>query len=1011
MRQQGYVFSFDMLGEAARTRADAARYFAAYQQALEAVAVDGRATDPSLNNGISVKLSALHPRYEATQADIAVPELVAMLRTLALRARAANVQLTIDAEESERLELSMDVLSGLISDPELSGWHGLGFVVQAYQRRALPVIDWLGEQARRLDAPLFVRLVKGAYWDSEVKRAQELGLEEYPVFTRKAMTDLSYLAAAQNLLSEPGQFVPQFATHNAASVAAIREMAGPDRRIEFQRLFGMGQALHDNLLSRGDCASRIYAPVGSQEDLLSYLIRRLLENGANSSFVHQLSETAIAIEALVSSPLAQLSSVPSIANPSIAAPRDAIGAERRSAKGWDLSDPLQVAEFSVDLALARKEQFSAAPIIDGKDCDGPEYAITNPATEGAVVGYCVDATVEQAGLAMTRAAAAQPDWHALGASARATILQKAADALERHPGPFHYLAIHEAGKSWADAIAEVREAVDFLRYYAARACDADCQDRLPLGVTVCISPWNFPLAIFLGQVAAALAAGNAVIAKPAEQTPLIAAAAVRLLHQAGVDRSALQFLPGDGATLGSTLIGHPATAAVIFTGSTETARIIYRTLVRAGRPLTPLIAETGGINVMIADATALPEQLVDDVMASAFQSAGQRCSALRLLCLQEDIAAAVIERIAGAMADLRVGNPAEITTDIGPVIDNEAQANIRDHIGWLNANARLISPPIAVPADGHFVAPVAYEIARFEDLRREVFGPVLHIVRFAARDKIALAEKINASGYGLTLGIQTRIGTHAEAIASTANVGNIYINRNQIGAVVGVQPFGGDHLSGTGPKAGGPLYMRRLSKPDESRGKANPSRDAPSANALFAALRSIGSDVAGLLPQISAEIEQLQSLAGALPGPTGEANDYRIIPRGNILALGGNILAGLLRALTTGNVVQLALIKGDAHVAQFAQIEELPELGGRLSVQHFENEDRLLQFVADRAFDALLCDSTSLLLPAVADVLAGQSGAIIPILSELCESYRFVSEKCVTRNLAAEGGNVELLNS
>ena len=812
-RKNGYLFSFDMLGEGARTAADAANYYRAYSDALEQVAAHARSDDPRKNNGISIKLSALHPRYEFAQAGLAVPEIVELLLPLAIKAKNANIQITIDAEEAERLDISMDVLAALIRRPELQGWRGLGFVVQAYQRRALPLIEWLDVQAEMLGAPLMIRLVKGAYWDSEIKRAQEMGLGSYPVFTRKEMTDLSYLACAARLLSKPDSFSPQFATHNANSITAVQELAGPRDDFEFQRLFGMGQQLHDIVLAQGTVQSRIYAPVGTQKDLLSYLIRRLLENGANSSFVHKLVDPHTDIGDLTTSPVQTLANHNFKHNPKIPYPRGYLSDGRLTASGWDLSNPIDRTRFENGLAEARAGAYEAFPIIDGEICAAKKLPVQNPAKLEEVVGIWGPASKAQAVSAIDKAHGAFELWHARPADDRARILERAADLLERRAHLFHYLAVKEAGKTWSDAIDELREAVDFCRYYAIQAREEGTVARQALGVVVCISPWNFPLAIFLGQITAALAVGNTVVAKPAEQTPLIAAEAVRLLHDAGVDRAAVQFIPGDGAVIGETLVGHASTAGVCFTGSTATAKRISRTLADAGKPLTPLIAETGGINAMIVDSSALPEQTADAVISSAFQSAGQRCSALRILCVQDDIADDFLQLLSGAMDALRIGDPSALETDIGPVIDVAAKTNIEDHLARLDGCARLIRQTSGEDLDhGHFIPPIAYELKAFSDLDREIFGPVLHVIRFSADEKMDLIDKINRRGYGLTLGIQSRIDSVGDRMAETANVGNIYINRNQIGAVVGVQPFGGHGMSGTGPKAGGPLYLHRLSR-------------------------------------------------------------------------------------------------------------------------------------------------------------------------------------------------------
>ncbi len=950
--RDGYLFSFDMLGEAARTKQDAEKYYQAYVDALDKVSANASSDDPRRNHGISIKLSALHPRYEFGHAAKVVPEIVAMLKPLAIKARENNIQITIDAEEAERLDISMDILSALIALPELKGWFGLGFVVQAYQRRAIPLLEWLEFKSKELGAPLMIRLVKGAYWDSEIKRAQEMGLTSYPVYTRKEMTDLSYLACARKLLSHPECFSPQFATHNAHSIAAIQEMAGSEREIEFQRLFGMGQQLHDQILKKQEVTSRIYAPVGTQKDLLSYLIRRLLENGANSSFVNKLADKNIDVGALCADPISVLTSHFAIENPSIPMPRGYLK-ERLAAEGWDLSNPVVRDQFESGFSDLVGGSFIASPIIAGDNIASDSHDIRNPAQPSKIVGQCQTATEPMAKAAVDAACSAFPKWSGQSANTCAAILEKAADLLEERASTFHYLAITEAGKSWSDAVDEVREAVDFCRYYAARARDDEFAKRLALGVVVCISPWNFPLAIFLGQITAALAAGNVVVAKPAEQTPLIAAEAVRLLHDAGVDAAAINFVPGDGKVVGEALVFHPETAGVCFTGSTTTAKRIAARLAKVGRPLTPLIAETGGINAMIVDSSALLEQTVDDVVSSAFQSAGQRCSALRILCVQEEIADEFIQLLRGAMDALEVGDPAMLETDVGPVIDSTAKAMIAQHLERLNKMARKIGEaPRPLETEGHFVAPVAYELNDFSDLNREVFGPVLHVVRYRADEKAAMVDKINASGYGLTLGIHSRIDSNCNDLEAKANVGNIYINRNQIGAVVGVQPFGGHGLSGTGPKAGGPLYLYRLSK------------------------ASTPDDNLKILP--TAEMK--------LRSPAGETNRYGVKPRGKILALLGTDDPYRDRAL------QMATDTGNEVIVYDELMDQ------RMALD-------------DPQFVAVLISADHPHLQRLGKRITKREGPILPMIATDQGIDRFVIEKTITRNIAAAGGDVSLLNA
>jgi RHH-type proline utilization regulon transcriptional repressor/proline dehydrogenase/delta 1-pyrroline-5-carboxylate dehydrogenase len=789
-RASALRFSYDMLGEGARTEADAQRYLAAYLNAIGSLAGGRVATDPESADGISLKLSALFPRYEDAQRGRVFAELLPRVWQLIEPAARANLNLTVDAEESERLEISLDVFDALAAQvaQQFPHWRGFGLAVQAYQTRALDVVHAVAHIARQRGLRFMVRLAKGAYWDAEVKRAQELGLAAYPVFTHKHHTDLSYLACAKALLGHAEMIYPQFATHNAGTIAAVLDMAdAAGAQFELQRLHGMSEAIYRELAREpaGGPPVRIYAPVGEHRDLLAYLVRRLLENGANSSFVHQLADESVEIDTLLTSPLAPC------AVPSLPLPRDLFGS-RRNSLGIDLAciaerEPLQLA-----VAAARVEPVAEA----------------SPTLTSA---------------AMARLQAAAPAWNALGVDARAAVLERAADALEARLPEFCALLVKEARKTLGDCVAEVREAVDFLRYYAAEARSRLAPQMLPgptgesnelrlhgRGVFVCISPWNFPLAIFGGQVAAALVAGNTVAAKPAEQTPAVAARMVALLHAAGVPADALALLHGPGETVGAALVSDPRTAGVCFTGSTAVAKIIQRALAAKDGPIVPLIAETGGINAMIVDSTALLEQVVDAVVQSAFRSAGQRCSALRLLCVHESIAEAAMTMIAGALAELTVGDPVLLATDVGPLIDAYAHAAVAAHVARLRIESRLIgeSPPPQA-SEMHFIRPVAFEVSPIAAVTQEIFGPVLHVVRWGGSVD-ELVGRINALGYGLTLGIHTRIDSRALRIAARAHVGNVYVNRNMIGAVVGVQPFGGEGLSGTGPKAGGPHYLYRF---------------------------------------------------------------------------------------------------------------------------------------------------------------------------------------------------------
>lgn len=840
-----YRYSFDMLGEAALTAADAQRYLAAYQGAITAIGAAGRVSDVFGAPSISVKLSALHPRYEHAKRARVLEELTPRIVQLAQQAKAQQIGFTIDAEEADRLELSLELIEIAYADASLDGWEGFGLAVQAYQKRAPFVIDWLADLARRVGRRIPVRLVKGAYWDSEIKRAQVDGLPGYPVFTRKANTDVSYLACAQRMFAAGDALYSMFATHNAQTIAAIHHMAA-GRPFEFQKLHGMGDDLYAEVIpaDRLDVPCRVYAPVGSHEDLLPYLVRRLLENGANSSFVNRITDESIPVEELVRDPTGVVAAYSHIPHPQIPLPRDLYrahaernpqrdipmtdtsAAARANSRGVNLADEAQLRVLADAVNAEPVGQWEATPLVPGARAAGERQPITNPADRRQLLGHwqsADEATVQQA---LANAVGAQPDWDAVPAAGRAAILEHAAGLLEQRMASFIALCTREAGKTIPDGVAEVREAVDFLRYYAAEARRQFVVDAMPgptgesntlqlagRGVFVCISPWNFPLAIFTGQIAAALVAGNAVIAKPAEQTNMIGFAATRLLHEAGIPERVLQFVPGDGATVGAALTSDARVAGVCFTGSTETARSINRALAeRSAGPIATLIAETGGQNALIADSSSLPEQVVKDAVSSAFTSAGQRCSAARVLFVQDDIADKVIAMLAGTVAELQVGDPGQLSTDVGPVIDADAKDQLDAHAERMQDQARPIAQARMTEATAHgtFFAPRAWELDSLDQLHKENFGPALHVVRWKADELDRVVDAINATGYGLTLGIHSRIDDTVERIVRRAKVGNIYVNRNQIGAVVGVQPFGGQGLSGTGPKAGGPHYLPRF---------------------------------------------------------------------------------------------------------------------------------------------------------------------------------------------------------
>jgi RHH-type proline utilization regulon transcriptional repressor/proline dehydrogenase/delta 1-pyrroline-5-carboxylate dehydrogenase len=827
-----FRYSFDMLGESALTAADARRYQTAYAGAIAAIAAARvRDADVFSQPSISVKLSALHPRYEFAQSRRVLAELVPALVDLTRIARNGGIGLTIDAEEAERLELSLEIFARLRRDPALAGWDGLGLAVQAYLKRGLAVIDWLATLAAEGGWRIPARLVKGAYWDTEIKRGQVQGLAGYPVFTRKAHTDISYLACARRMFAARATLYPMFATHNAHTASAIVEYAAerslPRSGYEFQRLHGMGETLYDEIVppDKLGVACRVYAPVGSHQDLLPYLVRRLLENGANTSFVNRIADASVVVEDIVADPVARARAQGGTPSPLLPLPRDLFEPERPNSRGASLADQLEMTALDAAFAASAQKRWTAAPLIAAQRTPGNAREVVDPADHRRTIGSVVDAEISQVDRAIGGAIVAQPAWDAAGGDARAAVLDRAADMIERARDEFVVLLAREAGKARADAIGEVREAADFCRYYAGLARQHFARplalpsptgesNELALhgrGAFACISPWNFPLAIFTGQIAAALAAGNSVIAKPAEQTPLTAFRATELLLAAGVPGDVLALVPGPGESVGAALVGDARIAGVAFTGSTDVARAIAGVLARRDM-LAPLIAETGGQNALIVDSSALPEQVVVDAITSAFNSAGQRCSALRVLFLQAEIAPRVLELLQGAMDELIIGDPGDLATDVGPVIDAQARDALEAHVAAL-ATKGLVLHRVALPelaAHGTFVAPTLIELDRIDRLEREVFGPVLHVIRYPADALDTVIDAINATGYGLTLGIHSRIDETVGHIASRARVGNVYVNRNMIGAVVGVQPFGGEGLSGTGPKAGGPHYLFRF---------------------------------------------------------------------------------------------------------------------------------------------------------------------------------------------------------
>jgi RHH-type proline utilization regulon transcriptional repressor/proline dehydrogenase/delta 1-pyrroline-5-carboxylate dehydrogenase len=927
----GATYSYDMLGEAALTAADADRYFDSYKAALAHLA---RTKEPGLSlhqsPALSVKLSALHPRYEYAQRETCVPALSERLLELCALAKSANLGLTIDAEEVDRLEVSLLVFEQVLASAEIDGWAGLGLALQAYQKRALPAIDWIAETARRTQRQITMRLVKGAYWDSEIKRAQELGLSAYPVFTRKEHTDISYLACAQRLLGFGDRIYPQFATHNARTAASIAALAGRRRTLEYQRLHGMSDGLHRRLAKQDGFATRTYAPVGRHEDLLPYLVRRLLENGANASFVNQLQEPSSRLTDLVEDPISVSERHGFSPHPKIPEPCQREGQNRRVAAGKDLTQSNHVLDFEALEPPASPEDPETRFVFSPNDrriCVGA-YTPSQPCDIIRAIEDCRGS-----------------DWAKHPASSRAERLRRAATLLETNGRRLMALCVYEAGKTWPDAEAELREAIDFLTYYADQAERSEIMGRNPLGIVACISPWNFPLAIFLGQIAGALSVGNCVIAKPAPQTPLIAIEAIKILHQAGVPKDALHLMIGEGE-LGAALTSRPEIDGVCFTGSTQTAQSIAKSLANHGRADRPLIAETGGINAMIVDSTALLEQAVGDVVRSAFQSAGQRCSACRLVCVQDDVADTFAAMLKGAMAELRTAPSHFFSSDLGPLIDEAAHARIETYIAAMKQRYPIIGcAPAPVGTQGPFLAPVAFEIASIKDLEEEVFGPVLHLVRYKAPELDATISAINALGFGLTMGLHSRIDERTARVKDRARVGNLYINRDQIGAIVGEQPFGGEGLSGTGPKAGGPNYLKRLTRPERH------------------------TETGDLATEI------------ALPGPTGETNTLSWHPRGKLLCLGGDSPAALEQ--------QVRRVQATGNEPVFADGEDLNAALRRKDLKGVVIDGRRRERVA-RA-------------------IAHRPGEILPILSVDDDPYRFKLERVVTVNTTAAGGNTALL--
>ncbi|MFL1732257.1 bifunctional proline dehydrogenase/L-glutamate gamma-semialdehyde dehydrogenase PutA [Moraxella oculi] len=998
----GYRFSFDMLGEAAMTEADADRYYNDYVTAIHAIGKDAQGRGVYDGNGISVKLSAIHPRYARAQHKRVMTELLPRLKALFVLAKEYDIGLNIDAEEANRLELSLDLMEKLVSDPDLAGFNGIGFVVQAYQKRCPYVIDYLIDLARRHHQKLMIRLVKGAYWDSEIKWAQVDGMNDYPVYTRKVHTDVSYLACAKKLLAAQDAIFPQFATHNAQSLATIYQM-GKGKDFEFQCLHGMGETLYDQVVGEKnlDRRVRIYAPVGTHKTLLAYLVRRLLENGANSSFVNRIVDEKVSIDELTTSPLDEIDIHHITTNPLTPKPRHIYG-ERKNSYGMDLSNEHVLTTLEANMNAATQIDFNIKSLTSISVQHQAPHVINNPANHNDIVGQVSFINPNSIHEVITAAINAQSGWQATPPAQRATILRHFADLMENptRMALLMMIAVREAGKTLPNAIAEVREAVDFCRYYA------DEIERLnlnsPIGTMVAISPWNFPLAIFVGEVVSALAAGNTVVAKPAEQTSLIAHLAISWLHEAGVPQDALQLVLGSG-DVGAALTNDDRIGGVIFTGSTDVAKRINGILAkRTDNPV--LIAETGGMNAMIVDSTALPEQVCADVLASAFDSAGQRCSALRILCVQEDIADHMIEMIKGAMDELVVDNPACLSTDVGPVIDAEAQDNLLHHINTLKQTSPFHEVKIRSKDQGTFVAPIMFELQNLAQLKKEVFGPVLHVVRFAKHELHDLIDSINKKGFALTHGIHSRIDAAIDDISSRIEAGNIYINRNIVGAVVGVQPFGGHGMSGTGPKAGGPFYLQRLSRLD--------SWHIPTVDQLGHADDTLLDQVIMAIRQIGITENQSQQLNhianrsktnclnGAsltLPGPTGERNTLSWQSPDAVAIYGGNLINSL-NALVALSANGIRMVITPTHVLA----EHSERFGDALIVMEQTGVDN--------------CHTVICLEPMPTDeqvrlaVLDGPIRRVIDATHTL-DIARLYHEISQSHNTTAAGGNASLMAS
>jgi len=1075
--QQGYVYSYDMLGEGARTMADAEQYLKSYQDAIEAIGKVAQASgknDPRKVPGISVKLSAIHPRYEFTHKSRVMNEIVPKLKALCLQAKQYNIGLTVDAEESERLDISLDIIEAVFTDTDLGDWQGFGIALQAYQKRAIFVVDWLRELTLRTNRQMMVRLVKGAYWDTEIKNAQKDGLSHFPVFTRKSSTDVSYHACANKLLDYRDSIYPQFATHNAYTAATIVELAGDDKEgFEFQCLHGMGDSLYDQIVSQEGIQCRIYAPVGHHEDLLAYLVRRLLENGANSSFVNAIVDESQPVESLLEDPVEKTLRLKDKYNKQIIMPIDLYRKEKNAqGEGRDNSNGLDLTDINEIMPLkGALDNWFVESLLNKNDVPDNANAVKNPANHSEIIGYHLHHSKEDMLVMIDKAEIAFTSWSQTPVAERAALLCRVADVLEQHMEELIALCIKEAGKVAQDGIDEVREAVDFCRYYAARAIEQGEDERLDArGVVLCISPWNFPLAIFLGQVAAAIATGNTVLAKPAEQTGLIALRTIELMQSVGLPEYVVQAVIARGSAVGSIIVPDERIAAVMFTGSTETGTRISQTLSERGGDQVPLIAETGGQNCMIVDSTALPEQVVDDVISSGFQSAGQRCSALRVLFLQEDIADNVITMLKGALAELHIGNPAKLSTDVGPVIDQKALDALNEHADYMETHGKLLYQcelgSEVSDVDGHFFfAPRLYEISDINVLTKEVFGPCVHIVRFKDNEIEQVIEKVNGTGFGLTMGIYTRIEHRAVELAKLSRAGNVYINRNMIGAIVGVQPFGGRGLSGTGPKAGGPNYLSRLviekATPDEEKVNFSSSQlaelggdkttqheainlmnkaDSAEKEWRMTELNTRISCVRQLLAKI-AHVEIVEDLADdlnrtlaaardqliniekrmknpqVLPGPTGESNIIYLENRGNVICFADEKVSfhfwvmSLVTALATGNTV-VTVVSDLFYEEALAFRDKFIATGADRGVLQVAKLAHLETMLAHPALAGVVVDSNCDLKHYMSEKLSERNGAILPVItSEYFDNLiqRLLTEKTISIDTTASGGNTSLM--